>query len=175
MVGRNGAGKTSTLKVLAGEAPAAAGTIVRRGALGYLRQDPRQHREDDDVSGLEFILSARDLVEMSKRLEKYRIQLEEDPSERNVGRFARLEDDYRHRGGYHAESEARTITAGLGLAQDRLVLPVGALSGGERRRLELARILFGGSDLLLLDEPTNHLDVDAKGGSCGSSAPTRAP
>jgi ATPase subunit of ABC transporter with duplicated ATPase domains len=163
VVGRNGAGKTSTLKVLAGEAPAAAGTIVRRGALGYLRQDPRQHREDDDVSGLEFILSARDLVEMSKRLEKYRIQLEEEPSERNVGRFARLEDDYRHRGGYQAESEARTITAGLGLAQDRLALPVGALSGGERRRLELARILFGGSDLLLLDEPTNHLDVDAKG------------
>lgn len=163
VVGRNGAGKTSTLKVLAGEAPAAAGTIVRRGALGYLRQDPRQHREDDQVSGLEFILSARDLVEMTKRLEKYRIQLEEDPSERNVGRFTRLEDDYRHRGGYQAESEARRITAGLGLAQDRLVLPVGALSGGERRRLELARILFGGSDLLLLDEPTNHLDVDAKG------------
>ena len=112
VVGRNGAGKTSTLKVLAGEAPAAAGAIVRRGALGYLRQDPRQHREDDDVSGLEFILSARDLVDMSKRLEKYRIQLEEDPSERNVSRFARLEDDYRHRGGYQAESEARTITAG---------------------------------------------------------------
>jgi len=163
VVGRNGAGKTSTLKVLAGEAPAAAGTIVRRGALGYLRQDPRQHREDDAVSGLDFILSARDLVEMSKRLEKYRIQLEEEPSERNVGRFTRLEDDYRHRGGYQAESEAQTITAGLGLAHDRLALPVGALSGGERRRLELARILFGGSDLLLLDEPTNHLDVDAKG------------
>ncbi|MFM7718400.1 MAG: ABC-F family ATP-binding cassette domain-containing protein [Actinomycetota bacterium] len=50
----------------------------------------------------------------------------------------------------------------LGLAQDRLLLPVGALSGGERRRLELGRILFGGSDVLLLDEPTNHLDVDAK-------------
>jgi ATPase subunit of ABC transporter with duplicated ATPase domains len=100
---------------------------------------------------------------MSSRLEKYRIQLEEEPSDRNVSRFARLEDEYRHRGGYQAESEARTITAGLGLAQDRLALPVGALSGGERRRLELARILFGGSDLLLLDEPTNHLDVDAKG------------
>ena len=65
-------------------------------------------------------------------------------------------------GGYHAESEARAIAAGLGLAQDRLALPVAALSGGERRRLELGRILFGGSDLLLLDEPTNHLDLDAK-------------
>ena len=162
VVGRNGAGKTSTLKVLAREDLPACGTIEVRGALGYLRQDPRQHRDDDDASGLEYILSARDLVEMSQRLEKVRIQLEEDPSERNVRRFARLEDEYRRTGGYRAESEARTITAGLGLAQDRLSLPVGALSGGERRRLELARILFGGSDLLLLDEPTNHLDVDAK-------------
>ncbi len=162
MVGRNGAGKTSTLKVLAGEALKAGGVIERRGALGYLRQDPRQHREDDDLAGLEYLLAARDLIEMSGRLEKYRIQLEEDPSEHRVQRFSGLEDEYRRVGGYRAESEARTITAGLGLAQDRLGLPVGALSGGERRRLELARILFGGSDLLLLDEPTNHLDVDAK-------------
>jgi ATPase subunit of ABC transporter with duplicated ATPase domains len=61
-----------------------------------------------------------------------------------------------------ATDEAKTIVAGLGLADDRLSLPVRALSGGERRRLELSKILFGGSDLLLLDEPTNHLDVDAK-------------
>ena len=162
VVGRNGAGKTSTLKVLAGEAHPAAGTIVRRGALGYLRQDPRQHREDDEVTGLEYILSARQLVEMARRMEKARLQLEEDHSDPNVRRYSRLEDEYRRLGGYHAESEARAITAGLGLAQDRLALPVGALSGGERRRLELARILFGGSDLLLLDEPTNHLDADAK-------------
>ncbi len=163
VVGRNGAGKTSTLKVLAGEALAAGGTAIRRGALGYLRQDPRQHREDDVVNGLEYILAARDLVEMARRVEKARVQLEESPDERTVARFARAEEAYRDAGGYQAESEAKTITAGLGLAQDRLDLHVGALSGGERRRLELARILFGGSDLLLLDEPTNHLDADAKG------------
>ena len=162
VVGRNGAGKTSTLKVLAGEAPAGGGTAIHRGALGYLRQDPRQHREDDLVKGLEYILAARDLVEMARRVEKARIALEESHDDRNVARFARAEEAYRDTGGYQAESEARTITAGLGLANDRLALPVGALSGGERRRLELARILFGGSDLLMLDEPTNHLDADAK-------------
>jgi ATPase subunit of ABC transporter with duplicated ATPase domains len=160
VVGRNGAGKTSTLKVLAGDAPPGRGSVTRRGALGYLRQDP-QHRADD-VTGLEYILSARDLVELARRVEKARVQLNEDASETNVRRFARLEEEYGHLGGYRSESEARTITAGLGLAQDRLDLPVGALSGGERRRLELARILFGGADLLLLDEPTNHLDADAK-------------
>jgi ATPase subunit of ABC transporter with duplicated ATPase domains len=162
VVGRNGAGKTSTLKALAGESPPVTGTIVRRGALGYLRQDPRQHRADDGVMALEHVLAARGLVELSRALEAARLRVEETPSRRNVARFASLEEEYRHRGGYRAESDTRTITAGLGLSQDRLELPVRALSGGERRRLELARILFGGSDLLLLDEPTNHLDSDAK-------------
>ena len=162
VVGRNGAGKTSTLKVLAGEEPPAAGAVIRRGGTGYLRQDPRQHRDEDWDTGLEHILSARGLVDLSRRLEKARIGLEESHADRNLRRFARLEEEYRAQGGYQAESEAKTIAAGLGLPQDRLSLAVGALSGGERRRLELARILFGGSDLLLLDEPTNHLDVDAK-------------
>ncbi len=162
VVGRNGAGKTSLLKVLGGEDLPLTGTIERNGAIGYLRQDPRQHRSDDQITGLEHILTARDLVDLARRLEKSRIQLEESHADKNVARYARLEEEYRQLGGYAAESEARTLTAGLGLANDRLALPVRALSGGERRRLELARILFGGSDLLMLDEPTNHLDADAK-------------
>ena len=162
LVGRNGAGKTSTLRVLAGEQPPSAGSVVHRGAIGYLRQDPRQHREDDDTQALRYVLEARDLIGLANRVEKARVSLEEDPSDHRVARFARLEDEYRSSGGYRAESEARAIVAGLGLAQDRLDLAVAALSGGERRRLELARILFGGSDLLLLVETTNHLDVDAK-------------
>ncbi|HEX2236572.1 MAG TPA: ABC-F family ATP-binding cassette domain-containing protein [Actinomycetota bacterium] len=79
-----------------------------------------------------------------------------------MARFSSAEEIYRSAGGYSAEATARRIASGLGLAQDRLDLPLDALSGGERRRAELARILFGGSDLLLLDEPTNHLDSDAK-------------
>ncbi|HTG46479.1 MAG TPA: ABC-F family ATP-binding cassette domain-containing protein [Actinomycetota bacterium] len=162
VVGRNGAGKTSTLRVLAGEEPPAAGTVLRRGAVGYLRQDPRRERSDREGTALEHVLGARDLVDLSRRLEKARVALEESHAEREVARFARLEEEYRRLGGYQAESEASSIAAGLGLPLDRLALPARALSGGERRRLELARILFGGSDLLLLDEPTNHLDVDAK-------------
>ena len=139
---------------------------IRRGALGYLRQDPRQHREDDGITGLEYILGARDLVEMAPPCGEGPHRARGEPRRSATStRFARAEEAYRDAGGYQAESEARTITAGLGLAQDRLALHVGALSGGERRRLELARILFGGSDLLLLDEPTNHLDADAKLGS----------
>ena len=77
-------------------------------------------------------------------------------------RFARAEDAFRAAGGYAAEAEVRRLAAGLGLAADRSDTPITVLSGGERRRVELARILFAGSDVLLLDEPTNHLDTDAK-------------
>ncbi|MDQ1522067.1 MAG: hypothetical protein QOI55_3140 [Actinomycetota bacterium] len=162
LVGRNGAGKTSMLKVLAGEADAAAGVILRPSAVGYLVQDPKPRGAGVDATGLSHVLSGRGLDEAARRLEKLHAKLDEDPSERNVRRFANAEDAFRDAGGYAAESEVRRIAAGLGLGQGRLDLPIAALSGGERRRVELSRILFAGSDLLLLDEPTNHLDIDAK-------------
>jgi ATPase subunit of ABC transporter with duplicated ATPase domains len=162
VVGRNGAGKTSLLSVLAGEVAPSTGRVVRRGAVGYLRQDPRRHGAEDEQAALPYVLEARGLDAMAERLEKLRIGLEERHAARDVERFSRLEERYRAAGGYSGEAEVRRISSGLGLAPDRLSLPVRALSGGERRRLELIRILFGGSDLLLLDEPTNHLDVDAR-------------
>jgi len=162
LVGRNRAGKTSLLKVLGGETQPAAGTVLRQGALGYLLQDVRPEGAGVDATALSHILSGRELDEAARRLEKLRLAMEEDPSERNVNRFAKAEDSFREDGGYSAEAEVRRICAGLGLAADRVDQPIMVLSGGERRRVELARILFAGSDLLLLDEPTNHLDVDAK-------------
>ena len=162
LVGRNGAGKTSLLRVLAGELPPASGTVRVQGGLGWLTQEPRSFSGDVASSGLEHVLSGRGLDEQARRLEKLRLAMEENPSSRNVERFSRAEERFSSAGGYGAEAEVRRLVAGLGLAGDRLDLPVSVLSGGERRRLELARILFTGSDVLLLDEPTNHLDVDAK-------------
>jgi ATPase subunit of ABC transporter with duplicated ATPase domains len=162
LVGRNGVGKTSLLRVLAGEQPALAGAIYRTGALGYLPQDPRVTGIDPQVTSVSHVLAGRRLDDAAARLEKLRLVLEEDHSPRNVARFARAEESFRDAGGYAADADARRIAAGLGLQPDRLDLPLRVLSGGERRRLELARILFAGSDLLLLDEPTNHLDTDAK-------------
>jgi ATPase subunit of ABC transporter with duplicated ATPase domains len=161
IVGRNGAGKTSLLRAVAGESEPAAGVVRIRGQLGYLRQDPRQHRGDDEQDALAYVLEARGLRALAERLEKARLAVEERASDDRVHRFSRLEERFRAVGGYSGEAEIRRIAAGLGLADDRLDLPVPALSGGERRRLELTRILFGGSDVLLLDEPTNHLDTDA--------------
>jgi ATPase subunit of ABC transporter with duplicated ATPase domains len=162
LVGRNGAGKTSLLRVLGGDAAPIAGTVHRKGAFGYLPQDPRIAGLLDGRSAVTHVLSGRHLDEAMVRIEKLRLAVEERASEENIAKFTRAEERFRHDGGYAAESEVRSLAVGLGLAPDRLDLPLSVLSGGERRRVELARILFAGSDVLLLDEPTNHLDLDAK-------------
>ena len=161
LVGRNGAGKTSLLKVLAGENDPAAGLVLRRGTLGYVPQNPKA-RAQAPHSALSHILSGRGLDRAAARLAELHAVLDRDPSIANVQRFSDAEERYRLDGGYSGESDARRIAAGLGLKEGRVDLPLGVLSGGERRRIELARTLFADADLLLLDEPTNHLDSDAK-------------
>jgi ATPase subunit of ABC transporter with duplicated ATPase domains len=162
LVGRNGAGKTTLLRVLGGAASPKSGTVRRPGATGYLSQDPRTDAVPDDTGCLGHVLAGRGLDRLQDDLEKARVRLDEDASSANVSRFAELLERFERAGGYAAESEVRRLAAGVRLPDDRLDLTLGALSGGERRRLELVRILFAGSELLLLDEPTNHLDADAR-------------
>ena len=162
IVGRNGAGKTSLFKVLGGAVEPTTGRVIRSGGFGYLPQDPRIEGVPDTRTAVTHVLSGRGIDEQLERIEKLRIAIEEEASDRNVARYSRAIEQFEAVGGYAAESEARSMMAGLGLPADRMELPIGVLSGGERRRVELSRILFAGSDLLLLDEPTNHLDIDAK-------------
>jgi ATPase subunit of ABC transporter with duplicated ATPase domains len=162
LVGRNGAGKTSLLMVLAGESQPSNGRVGLRGRLGFLTQEPRPLDADKEATGLLHVLSGRQLDKAAHRLEALRRRMEDHPSEATIGRFSAAEERFAALGGYAAESEVRQLVAGLGLAAERVELPVDVLSGGERRRVELARILFAGTDVLLLDEPTNHLDNDAK-------------
>ncbi|MDG4757080.1 ABC-F family ATP-binding cassette domain-containing protein [Micromonospora sp. WMMD710] len=164
LVGRNGAGKTTTLKVLAGEGQPYAGQIDQRSAIGYLPQDPRTG--DLEVTGRDRVLSARGLDVLMAQMQELEARLAEDTDEKLVRRYGALEDQFAALGGYAAEAEAARICANLGLPDRALAQTIGTLSGGQRRRIELARILFrdageNGGGILLLDEPTNHLDADS--------------
>jgi ATPase subunit of ABC transporter with duplicated ATPase domains len=172
LVGRNGAGKTTTMRILAGEGEPYAGSIARSGEIGYLPQDPKEG--DLDVLARDRVLSARGLDTLLADLEKQQALMAEvaDDAARDkaIRKYGQLEERFAALGGYAAESEAGRICASLGLPERVLTQPLRTLSGGQRRRVELSRILFAASDTgsgsattLLLDEPTNHLDADSLG------------
>jgi ATPase subunit of ABC transporter with duplicated ATPase domains len=172
LVGRNGAGKTTTLRVLSGEGEPHGGSVSPADELGYLPQDPREG--DLSVTANNRVLSARGLDTLLRDMEKTQTEMAEladdKARDRAIAKYGRLEERFASLGGYSAESEAARICANLGLADRILGQPLSTLSGGQRRRVELARILFAASQsgaggksgtTLLLDEPTNHLDADS--------------
>ncbi|GAA2497618.1 ABC-F family ATP-binding cassette domain-containing protein [Nocardia seriolae] len=171
LVGRNGAGKTTTLRILAGEGEPYAGKVIRSGELGYLPQDPKEGNLD--ILAKDRVLSARGLDTLLREMEKQQALMAEvaDENERDkaIRKYGRLEERFSALGGYVAESEAARICNSLALPDRVLNQQLRTLSGGQRRRIELARILFSASDgsggksdtTLLLDEPTNHLDADS--------------
>ncbi len=148
LVGRNGAGKTTTMRILAGEGEPYAGAIARTGEIGYLPQDPREGNLD--TLARDRVLSARGLDTLLADLEKQQALMAEVADDatrdRAVRRYGQLEERFAALGGYGAESEAGRICASLGLPERVLTQSLRTLSGGQRRRVELSRILFAASD-----------------------------
>ncbi|MGK2348043.1 ABC-F family ATP-binding cassette domain-containing protein [Actinomyces sp. W5033] len=182
LVGRNGAGKTTMTKLLAAQSVAQGtsqavadadeahglqavdydGTISCNGSVGYLPQDTKVG--DLEEVARDRILSARGIDALLARIRKAEERIsttQGDAMAKALDRYTRLDHEFTMAGGYAAAGEASRIAAALGLPDRVLNQPVGTLSGGQRRRVELARVLFQQPDTLLLDEPTNHLDHDS--------------
>ena len=166
LVGRNGAGKTTLMKTLMGVTQPAAGTITKTGRVGYFSQEVAlDELEYPEMTALERVLTARDVGGMQRNIELARQKIESTNGEdqaKAIARFGKLNDEFEAKGGFKLEAGAKAIAAAIGIDNDDLDQPVASMSGGQRRRVELARILYSETDILLLDEPTNHLDLDAK-------------
>jgi ATPase subunit of ABC transporter with duplicated ATPase domains len=165
LVGRNGTGKSTLISALVGQ-PAeevhARGDINSVGAVGHLPQVPPPLGLGVDPLGYSHILSGRGLDVIDEELSAARKAMAEDPTEDAIHMFTELEQRYGELGGYEAEAVMSRMADGIGLRQDLLFEDIDSLSGGQRRRVDIIRLLFQNPDVMILDEPTNHLDMSAK-------------
>jgi ATP-binding cassette subfamily F protein 3 len=163
LVGENGIGKTTLLNVLVGLESPSEGKIHRAGQLkiGYLPQ--KSSLASDRTLWEETITALDDLRQLGKELEKLEKLMGEDGGSTTelVERYGALQIEFEHRGGYTYESRVQQVLAGLGFNPPEFEMPVNHLSGGQRTRALLSKLLLASTQLLVFDEPTNHLDIEA--------------
>jgi ATPase subunit of ABC transporter with duplicated ATPase domains len=165
LVGRNGTGKSSFISVLVGQPFAHLrhhGNVRVLGSFGYLPQAPIPGGLGLEPTGFSHVLSARGLDVLDDALGAARKAMADEASEANIELFTDLQEQFYDSGGYEAEAVMARLADGLGLRQELLLEDIEELSGGQRRRVDLMRVLFQDPELMILDEPTNHLDRSAK-------------
>ena len=162
LVGRNGSGKTTLMKVMTGQIKPDAGTAsFQRGArVGYLSQDPNFNPDDSLRDAAEGAFAELHLLHVqAHRLYEQMAHAQGDELDRLLNQQSRLDAQIEAAGGYAIDHKIDAMLHGLGFIDEQFNLKVSSLSGGQKGRLGLARLLLEEPDLLLLDEPTNHLDI----------------
>ncbi|MCC6585946.1 MAG: ABC-F family ATP-binding cassette domain-containing protein [Bryobacterales bacterium] len=165
LIGPNGSGKTTLFRMVVGEESPDDGTVSvpKKITIGYFRQDV------EEMSGRsvldEAIAGSGRLGDLHHELEALQHAMGDperaDEMDKILERFGEVQEEYDHLGGYGLEAQAREVLHGLGFKDDQIDGDVGALSGGWKMRVALARVLLGKPDVLLMDEPTNHLDIES--------------
>ena len=165
LVGPNGAGKTTLFRMIVGEESPDEGDVAvpKKLSIGYFRQDV------EEMSGRsvldEAIAGSGRVGDLHHELEALNQAMADparaDDMDRILARFGEVQEEYEHLGGYALESQAREVLLGIGFDDERIDGDVGALSGGWKMRVAMARVLLGRPDVLLMDEPTNHLDIES--------------
>jgi ATPase subunit of ABC transporter with duplicated ATPase domains len=165
LVGPNGSGKTTLFRMIVGEETPDEGdvSVPKKLTIGYFRQDV------EEMSGRsvldEAIAGSGRLGDLHHELEDLQHAMSDparaDDMDRILARFGEVQEEYDHLGGYGLEAQAREVLHGLGFDDERIDGDAGALSGGWKMRVAMARVLLGSPDVLLMDEPTNHLDIES--------------
>jgi len=165
LVGPNGSGKTTLFRMIVGEEEPDEGdvTVPKRLHIGYFRQDVEEMQGRSVLD--EAIAGSGRAGDLHHELEALQHAMEDpdraDEMDHILERFGEVQEEYEHLNGYALEAQAREVLHGLGFEEDQIDGDVGALSGGWKMRVALARVLLGRPDVLLMDEPTNHLDIES--------------
>ena len=165
LVGPNGSGKTTLFRMIVGEEAPDEGdvSVPKRLTIGYFRQDVEEMRGRSTLD--EAIAGSGRVGDLHHELEALHHAMSDpgqlDRMDEILERFGHVQEEYEHLGGYALEAQAREVLYGLGFHEDQMDGDVGALSGGWKIRVALARVLLGRPDVLLMDEPTNHLDIES--------------